>query len=99
MLTEALDEKKTHPGNKTRKAKRVGIALLILSTLCYVVALGIVPFLSLKAESKLLVGGMLAVAGEAAFWIGAFLIGKELAKKYRAYLNPLRWLKRDDASS
>ena len=77
---------------KLSVAFKVGVGLIILSTLKYVVLIGI-PFLSYSRNTKLVIGSGLIVAAEIMFWVGAVLVGKEVIEKYRKYLNPLNWFK------
>lgn len=61
----------------------------ILPALC--TASSIAFSLSECTCKSLVAGGMMGVS-EVVFWIGGLLVGKELIKKYRQKLNPLRWL-------
>ncbi len=75
----------------------LGFALLGLSTTLYSVLL-LMPFLPIpvSTETKVAISGGLVVVGEATFWIGGLLVGRELVKRYRDRLNPLRLLRRDE---
>jgi hypothetical protein len=75
--------------------KRLGIGLIILSTVLYCGVFA-APFLPLTVKVKAVSIGVLAVSGEVTFWIGAALVGKELATKYRQYLNPRNWFKKKE---
>ena len=54
----------------------------------------VVPFLKLQTSVKLTLVPVIIIVGEIAFWAGTFFLGKELVKRYRNYLNPLKWFKR-----
>lgn len=54
----------------------------------------VVPFLKLQTSVKLTLVPVIIIIGEVAFWAGTFFLGKELVKRYRNYLNPLRWFRR-----
>jgi hypothetical protein len=72
---------------------KAGIILMIICVVVYSAAL-ILPFLNVPTSVKLTLVPAGIIIGEIAFWGGAFFLGKELVKKYRSYLNPLRWLGR-----
>lgn len=36
----------------------------------------------------------LLIFSEITFWTGGILLGKEVAKKYRSYLNPKNWTRK-----
>ena len=88
------------PGGGTLPVGRaVGLGLIVISSLLYAGLLA-VPFLPLSLEGKAAASVALVVAGEAAFWTGGALLGRELVSKYRRMLDPRRWLRRtvgDDA--
>jgi hypothetical protein len=70
-----------------------GVVLLIVCVLAFL-ASPVVPFLAIGEGSKVIVATVLFVIGEATFWVGAILVGKELVNKYTARLNPKNWFKR-----
>jgi hypothetical protein len=76
----------------------VGIALVGLSFVLYG-ALIAVPFLPLSLEGKVAVSSALVISGEASFWIGGFLVGRELVARYRRFLDPRRWPRRHRRST
>ncbi|HEY3370767.1 MAG TPA: transporter suffix domain-containing protein [Prolixibacteraceae bacterium] len=69
-----------------------GIVLLIVCVLAFL-AIPIVPFLPIGDGAKVIVAATLFVIGEATFWGGAILVGKELLAKYTTRLNPKNWFK------
>jgi hypothetical protein len=69
---------------------KIGIALMIICAIVYSAAL-VIPFLNIRTSVKLALVPVGIVTGEIAFWGGAFFLGKELVKKYKSHLNPLRW--------
>ncbi|UKS23961.1 transporter suffix domain-containing protein [Paenibacillus sp. HWE-109] len=70
--------------------KKLGIALLIASALAFLSAFTI-PFL-VHSGTKMTgwIAGLL-VCSEVMFWTGGLILGKEVARKYRRYLNPKNW--------
>ncbi len=79
---------------KTGQLGRIlGLVLVVLSTVAYLLLFG-VPFLPVATEVKAGVSVALVVVGEATFWIGAALLGRELVTRFRHALNPRTWLRR-----
>lgn len=70
-----------------------GIILLIICVVAFL-AIPVVPFLNMGNEAKVILAAVLFVIGEATFWVGAILVGKELLAKYTSRLNPKNWFKR-----
>ena len=75
---------------------RTGIALIGVSTLLFLSIAG-VPFIEVSGKVKITATTVLIVLGEVTFWVGGFLLGKELLAKYKAYLNPKTWFKNKPA--
>jgi len=80
------------PSRKSR-LRNIGFFLVILSCVLYAGLLA-VPFIPLDTGGKVAVSAALVALGEAAFWIGGVILGRELVVKYRQHLNPLRWFRR-----
>lgn len=72
---------------------KIGIALVVASFVFYGCVL-LVPFTPFPGKTKIIMGTTLAVLGEATFWIGGIILGKEVVAKYKKYLNPLCWFKK-----
>ncbi|TAJ08467.1 MAG: transporter suffix domain-containing protein [Nitrospirae bacterium] len=70
-----------------------GVACLVLSCLLYA-GLLLVPFLPFGFGGQALASAGLVVTGEAAFWVGCLLAGRELMVRYRKQLNPRSWFRR-----
>ncbi|MBN1322714.1 MAG: transporter suffix domain-containing protein [Methanotrichaceae archaeon] len=66
----------------------IGLALVGLSFLIYGMLL-VVPVLSLSLDGKALLSVTIVVAGEAAFWLGAIILGRE-ARSLLGFLRRLR---------
>lgn len=73
--------------------RALGILLIVVSTLAYLLLLA-VPLLAATAAAKTGIAGGLIVLGEVSFWVGAALLGRELAARFRRYLNPCTWFYR-----
>lgn len=80
-------------GSNNTKLKKLGVTLIILSCVFYC-SLLLVPFTPYSFGTKAIISSILVVSGEASFWIGGFILGKEIVQKYRKYLNPFNWFKR-----
>lgn len=90
-------DKEAIPKDKETKVKKsifykIGIAFIILSFLSWLIPL-IAPFtpLPIKVKAGVITGAL--IFAEVIFWIGALLVGKEVAAKFKSYLNPKGWRK------
>jgi hypothetical protein len=72
---------------------KIGVILMIICVIFYSAAL-VLPFLNVRTSVKLVLVPAGILIGEIAFWGGAFFLGKELVKKYRNYLNPVKWFRK-----
>lgn len=73
---------------------RFGMVLLILAVVCWIIAL-IVPFTPFTIGIKTVVVTISIIIGEILFWVGAVLVGKEVVTKYKHYLNPKNWWRKN----
>ena len=80
--------------NKNKWKIKAGIAIFIFS-LSMTPLLILTTMLHLEAKTKVAITTSLIIIGNVTFYGGGFLVGKELFTKYKAYLNPLNWLKRN----
>jgi hypothetical protein len=78
--------------------KKLGIALLIVSGIALLSALTIPFFVHTGRGMAGWIAGLLIVS-EIAFWTGGIILGKEVARKYRRYLNPKNWSRKQNKSS
>lgn len=83
--------KNPKPNSYTLRQK-VGIFLLIISTITYTIVI-FIPFFTLKAETKILLSTVLILIGEGGFWIGAILAGNVIVKKLKNIF--FFWRKKD----
>lgn len=84
------------PGEKAEKARRarfVGVVLLAFAVLMWVLAPAVF-LLPLQTARKFWMATALAVVGEGAFWVSAFVLGREVARQYHRFLDPRPWLRR-----
>ena len=74
---------------------KIGIGLLIISVLSWLIPL-IIPFTDFptKVKAGIITGGL--IFAEVMFWVGALLVGKEVAAKFKSYLNPINWKKKQE---
>jgi len=83
------------PNRKTLRANKlskVGFTFVVLSFVFYGAIL-LVPWLPYPTGTKVAISTGLAVIGEASFWIGGFILGKEYIAKYKRYFCPWLWFK------
>jgi len=78
---------------KNNKQIKLGIALILLSGVAFAIMLTI-PFLNLEDKTKIIGSSAAFIVMEVLFYTGGFFVGKELFKKYKAWLNPVRWFKK-----
>lgn len=76
-----------------RRTRYIGFSLLALAFLMWVLV-PVVLLLPLSAAQKGWATAALLVAGEAAFWASAVFLGREVIRRYRAYLDPRRLFRR-----
>ncbi len=76
-------------------ARYLGFGLLALALLMWALVL-VVLLLPLSAGQKGWTTAALLVVGEAAFWVSAVLLGREVVKRYRSYLDPRRLFRREE---
>lgn len=90
---EIIIEKETY--EKKSILYKLGIALIVVSLLSWLIPL-IAPFTpySTKVKAGIITGAI--VFAEVVFWIGVLLVGKEVAAKFRGYLNPKNWRKNNE---
>jgi hypothetical protein len=72
--------------------RRLGFALVALSCLLYG-SLILVPMTSFSTEGKVALSSFLVISGEASFWIGGLIIGREAIARWRGALDPRRWFR------
>lgn len=95
MTEQHQDELNLQQKNHSNKSRlrKFGVTLIVFSCFFYG-ALLLVPFTNYTIGIKAVISSILVVLGEVSFWIGGFILGKEVIHKYRKYLNPLNWFKR-----
>lgn len=78
------------PNKRSKILNRIAIVLVVLSFVLYGLIFA-VPFLPLSIAHKAVAIPILVATGEATWWIGVALVGKQVISKYRRYLNPCYW--------
>lgn len=92
-----LEKEKVSIEKKQQKSifYKLGLGLLILSLFVWLIPV-ITPFTPLPTKIKAgTITGSIIIA-EIIFWIGALLVGKEVATKFKSYLNPKNWRKKSE---
>ena len=85
-MNEAPENPESGPPGR---ARYLGIALLALVFLMWALVT-VVLLLPLSGGQKGWATAALLVVGEVAFWVSAVLLGREVVRRYRAYLDPRR---------
>jgi hypothetical protein len=75
-------------------AKRIGIVLIIASFVLYGLIFA-VPFVGVSHSIKAGIVTALVVLGEATFWVGGLLVGREVVKKYRSIFKISNWFRKE----
>jgi len=79
------------PGRACRLKRWAGLLLVALSFGLYG-GLLLVPMVPFSDRGKVLLSALLVISGEASFWIGAFILGKEAISRFRSR-NLIEWLR------
>jgi hypothetical protein len=72
----------------------LGISLLVAAVLFWVAAPAVV-FAPLSAAQKVWAGSAFLVLGEVAFWVAAAVLGREVLRRYKRFLDPRGWFSRE----
>jgi hypothetical protein len=72
--------------------RRLGFGLVLLSFILYGCLL-LVPSAPLSTSGKVALSSFLVVSGEASFWVGGFILGREVVARWRGRLDPRRWIR------
>jgi hypothetical protein len=81
-------------GGSPNGARYLGITLLALAFLMWALV-PVVLLVPLSAGQKGWANAALLVVGEVAFWVSAVIFGREVVRRYRAYLDPRRLIRRE----
>jgi len=73
--------------------KKLAIYLVFGSFVPYLFIF-VLPFLPISNSLKTSFVPVLIILGEGMFWIGGLIVGKEVIKHYRGYINPMNWIKK-----
>ena len=91
MITDSGEEKSAATGIR----RKAGFLFIGFSVLFYLL-MAVVPLLGLSAGSSAIIITVLIIIAELSFLVSLFFLGRELARKYRAYFNPLNWFKKKE---
>ena len=80
-------------GGPPGRERYLAFALLALAFLMWVLVPGAL-LMPLSTGQKGWTTAALLGVGEVAFWVSAFLLGREVVRRYRAYLGPRRSFRR-----
>ena len=73
---------------------RLGIFMMIFSGVFFGASF-VIPLLNLETKYKVIAVSVSLILMEVVFWTGGLLVGKELFKKYKSYLHPKNWFKKN----
>lgn len=91
FLYGKADDSNQEPKRKNSSLlNKIAVILVVLSFVLYGLIF-VVPFLPLTIAQKAMIVPVLVAAGEATWWIGVAIVGKQVVTKYRKYLNPCNW--------
>jgi membrane-anchored protein YejM (alkaline phosphatase superfamily) len=84
------------------KLKRTAVSKVYLYTAIACIAMSfavyglllLLPFIARNTAQKAMFVSGIVISGEVFQWLGILLIGKELIRRYSAYLNPLAWIRK-----
>ncbi len=69
---------------------KLGVILIAAANL-FLGMLLLIPFWEADFSTKAILSAGLFIIGEVLFYSGLFLLGKELAARYKQFLNPKHW--------
>ena len=72
--------------------RRLGFGLIALSCLLYGCLL-LVPSAPLSTSGKVALSSLLVISGEVSFWVGGFILGRDVVARWRGALDPRRWVR------
>ena len=72
------------------RTRLLGIILLVVAVLFWAAAPAVF-LIPLSATQKVWAGSAFLVLGEVAFWASAVVLGREVFRRYRRYLDPRGW--------
>ena len=67
--------------------RKLGIGLILVSFLPWIMV-AVLPFLAVPIAQKAVLIPVLIGSAEVIFWVGILIVGKEVAERYRRWLNP-----------
>jgi hypothetical protein len=59
----------------------------------------VIPFFGFSGGITAIIITSLIVSAELSFLVSIIILGRQLAKKYRSYINPKNWFKRNSAEN
>jgi len=59
----------------------------------------IIPFLGFSGGLTAIIITSLVISAEVSFLLSIIILGRQLSKKYRSYINPKNWFKRNSAEN
>ncbi len=93
MLKDYIYGKSNSEKKKKPLLKKLAVFCVVMSFVLYAM-LPIIPFLNVNLTCKAAITTSFLAVSEVIWWLGVAILGKEVASKYRKFLNPKNWKKR-----
>ena len=84
------DDEELHGSKEAGRTRVLGIVLLVAAVLFWAAAPAVL-LIPLSAVQKVWTGSAFLVLGEVAFWAAAVVLGREVFRRYRSFLDPRGW--------
>lgn len=81
------------PESFVKRNTKIALWLVVVSC-AFWAGLLVLPFLGVEGATRAWIAGALIVAGEATFWIGVLIVGREAMLRHRHKLWPGNWFSR-----
>jgi hypothetical protein len=75
---------------KAVRTRVLGIVLLVAALLFWIAAPAVL-LVPLSSAQKVWMGSAFLILGEVAFWAAAVVLGREVFRRYRRFLDPRAW--------
>ena len=76
------------------KRLKIGVIIMILCIPFFIVFPPIIAFMELSGTTKVTASLVSLIIGEVLFYGGGILVGADLFKKYKSYMDPRTWFKK-----
>jgi hypothetical protein len=84
------DREELHGCKEAGRTRLLGIVLLVAAVLFWVAAPAVL-LIPLSSGQRVWMGSAFLILGEVAFWAAAVVLGREVFRRYRRFLDPRCW--------